>query len=91
MLPLYDYATSIIPIDNILPQTPRRELILKGIFLGGFIYRIVGKFGGGKVWWINRSANRLLIVSINLYGLSLANHGQFAKPSRTKLSHCTVT
>ena len=45
MLPLYDYATLIIPIDNILPQTPRRELILKGIFLGGFIYRIVGKFG----------------------------------------------
>ena len=51
--------------------------------------RIVGKFGGGgkfgkmtrfkhwqkKVWQINGSANRLLIVSINLDGFSLANHG----------------
>ena len=28
-----------------------------------------------KVWQIYRSANRLLIVSINLDGLSLANRG----------------
>ena len=34
---------------------------------------------------INRSANRLLIVSTNLDGFSLANHGLFAK-----LSHYTV-
>ena len=39
---------------------------------------------GGKVWWekvwqINRSANRLLMISTNLDGFSLANYGQFAK------------
>ena len=34
-----------------------------------------------KVWRINRSANRLLIVSTNLDGFSLVNHGQFAKLS----------
>ena len=32
-----------------------------------------------KVWWINRSANRLLIVSANLDGFNLMNHGWFAK------------
>ena len=50
------------------------------------IYCIAGKFGGGKfgkltlfkhlkVWRINRSANRLLIVSTTLDGYSLMNHG----------------
>ena len=34
-----------------------------------------------KVWRINRSANRLLIVSTNLDGFSLTNRGQFAKHS----------
>ena len=51
-----------------------------------------GNFGGGnvgeltrfehlakKVWQINRSANRLLMISTNLDGCSLANHVQFAK------------
>ena len=64
-------------------------------------YRIVGKFGQGKVWridsfrafgerklQINRSANRLLIVSTNLDGFSLVNHRQFAK--FVKLSHYMV-
>ena len=32
-----------------------------------------------KVWWINRSAKRLLIVNTNLDGLSLENHEQFDK------------
>ena len=32
-----------------------------------------------KVWRINRSANRLLIVSTTLDGFSLANHGRFTK------------
>ena len=32
-----------------------------------------------KIWRINRSANRLLIVSTNLDGFSLANHGRFTK------------
>ena len=41
-----------------------------------------------KVWQINRSANRLFIVSINLDGFSLANHRWFAKFA--KLSHYTV-
>ena len=39
---------------------------------------------GKKVWQINTSANRLLIVSTNSDGFSLVNHGQcakFAKPS----------
>ena len=45
---------------------------------------IVGKFCGSKVWRINRSPNRSLIVSTNLNGFSLVNHGRFAK--FTKLS-----
>ena len=32
-----------------------------------------------SLWRINRSANKLLIVSTNLDGFSLANHGRFAK------------
>ena len=32
-----------------------------------------------KIWQMNRSANRLLIVSTNLDGFSLVNHGQFVK------------
>ena len=32
-----------------------------------------------KVWRINRSANRLLLVSTNLDGFNLANYGQFTK------------
>ena len=32
-----------------------------------------------KILRINRSANRLLIISTNLDGFGLANHGQFAK------------
>ena len=46
-----------------------------------------------KVWWINRSANKLLIVSIYLNGFILANHGQFAKftkHSPAKLSRYTI-
>ena len=47
----------------------------------------MGKFGeltcfehlAKKVWQINRSANRLLIVSTNLNGFSLVNRWQFAK------------
>ena len=61
-------------------------------------YRIAGKFGNltlfehlaKKVWQINRSTNRLLIVSTNLDSFSLANHGGFAKFSPTKLSHYMV-
>ena len=41
-----------------------------------------------KVWWINRSANRLSIVSAKLDGFGLANHGRFAKFA--KLSRYTV-
>ena len=43
----------------------------------------------GKVWQLNRSAKRLLVVSTSLDGFSLANHGRFAKfaeLSPTKLS-----
>ena len=32
-----------------------------------------------KIWRINKSANRWLIISTNLDVFSLANHGQFAK------------
>ena len=42
-----------------------------------------------KVCQINRSANRLLIISTNLDGFSLVNCGQFAKFA-TKLSRYTV-
>ena len=39
-----------------------------------------------KVWRMNRSANRLSIVTTNLDGFSLANHGRFVKFA--KLSPC---
>ena len=39
-----------------------------------------------KVWRMNSSANRLSIVTTNLYGFSLANHRRFAK--FVKLSPC---
>ena len=64
-------------------------------------YCIAGRFGEltrfeylvKKVWQINRSANRLLIVSTNLDGFSLVNHGRFtkfAKLSPVKVSRYTV-
>ena len=40
-----------------------------------------------KVWRINRSANRLLIVSTNLDRFSLVNHGRFAKLSCYTVQH----
>ena len=52
-----------------------------------------GNVSQGKVWQINKSANRLLIVSTNLDGFSLVNQGQFskfAKLSPYKPSHHTV-
>ena len=53
------------------------------------MYRIAGNFGEltrsehlAKESLVNyRSANKLLIVSTNLNGFSLANHGRFAKIS----------
>ena len=64
-------------------------------------YRIMGKFGGGKVgkfiriwqknvWQINRSAKRSLIVSTNLYGFSLTNHGRFRKLSCYTVCICIL-
>ena len=47
-----------------------------------------------KVWRMNRSANWLSIVTTNLYGFSLANHGRiakFTKHSPAKLSRYTIT
>ena len=65
------------------------------------IYRIAGKFGreklcefalsehlAKKVWRMNRSANRLSIVTTNLDGFGLVNHGRFAK--FTKFSPCQI-
>ena len=58
-------------------------------------YRIAGKFGEltflsiwrKKVWRINRSANRLLIVRTNLDGFNLANHGRFTKFANLRPPH----
>ena len=41
---------------------PACDVIIKQTFVDINVYRIVGKFGGGKVWQINRLADRLLIV-----------------------------
>ena len=44
-----------------------------------------------KVWQLNRSARRILIVRTNLVGFSLANHRLFTKLfPPTKLSHYMV-
>ena len=58
-------------------------------------YHIGGKFGELTLFehlakGINTSANRLLIVSTNLDGFSLASHRRFAKLSAIKLSSYTV-
>ena len=54
------------------------------------IYGMEGKSGRGEIWQIdfvssilqiNRTANRLLIISTNLDGFSLVNHGRFANVS----------
>jgi len=62
-------------------------------------YYIVGKFGGGKVWWIyllwafgkkvwrmNIFSQKVITVSRNFVGFSLVNHGWFTKFA--KLSAC---
>ena len=67
-------------------------------------YHIAKSLAGGKfgeltllnIWrkkvWINRSAKKLLIVSTNLDGFSLMNHGWFAKlPHPTKFSRYMVS
>ena len=41
--------------------------------------RLISSIWQKKVWRINRSANRILIVSTNLDGFSLVNHGWFTK------------
>ena len=59
----------------------QRQKILK------ISYRIAGKFGEftvmsvwrGKVWRMDRFSHKVIIISKNLDGFSLANHGRFAK------------
>ena len=70
--------------------------IVKFTFDLYYNYHIAGKFGELTLFeplvkeslQINRTANRLLIVSTNLNGFSLVNHGRFAKFA--KLSRYTV-
>ena len=54
------------------------DLYLMSLYIYS-IYCIAGKFGEGKVWRINISANKLFIVSTNFDGFSLANYGRFTK------------
>ena len=50
-------------------------------------YRIAGKFGKftvmsvwrGKVWRMDRFSHKVILISKNLDGFSLANHGRFTK------------
>ena len=64
-----------------------------------YVYRIVGKFGGRRVGEFERLAKKfgesidrpkLLIVSTNLNGFSLVNHGWLTNTPPTKLSRYTV-
>ena len=57
-------------------------VVLKVLENRGKIWRGNVSIWRKKNWRINRSANRLLIVSTNLDGFSLANHGWFTKLSR---------
>ena len=63
-------------IDCLHNSIPYRGKVLWGERL---VNRVVLSIWQKKVWRINRSANRLLIISTNLDGFSLANHGRFAK------------
>ena len=65
--------------------------MLQRLLYTGKVWRIdfFQAYGERKFGEFNRSANRLLIVSTNLDGFSLANHGQSTKFA--KLSRYTVT
>ena len=54
------------------------------------MYQLVQAFDE-KIWQMNRSAIRLLIVSANLDDFSLANHRRFTKLPPTKLSCYAVS
>ena len=64
---------SLLPLHCL--YTIWRETLAGGTLANWLILSIWRK----KVWQINRSANRLLMISTNLDGFSLANHGRFAK------------
>ena len=52
----------------------------RGTLVGGNIGKLICfKHLAKESWWINRSANRLLMISTNLDDYSLVNHGQFTK------------
>ena len=55
--------------------TVQRESLAGESLANWLILNILWK----KVWWVNRSANRLLIINANLDGFSLANHERFAE------------
>ena len=68
---------------HILNDVPYSGKVWQGESLTSWLFSSIWQ---KKVWRINRSANRLSIVSTKLDGFSLANHGRFAK--FTKLSPC---
>ena len=55
--------------------TVERESLAGRMFGEFILFRCLVK----KVWWMNRSAKRLLIVTTTLDGFSLANHRRFTK------------
>ena len=72
---------SVNPVMTYL--VPHSGKVWQGESLANWLFLSIWR---KKVWRINRSANRLSIVSTKLDGFSLANHRQFAK--FTKLSPC---
>ena len=65
-------------LDKKANTSPHSRKVWRGETLANWFFLSLWQ---KKVWRINRSANRLFIVSTNLDGFSLANHGWFAKLS----------
>ena len=90
LMPTFVHYTSTVLLPGLVNWSALLERIL--ILYGGKLWQgeslvnwLVSSIWWKKVWWIDRSVNRLLIISTNLDGFSLANHGRFAKFAKVSL------
>ena len=70
------YKRNKIMRSTASPHVPYSRKVWQGESLANRLFLNLWR---KKVWWINRPANKLFIVSTNLEGFSLVNHGWFAK------------
>ena len=68
--------SKVVNYHYVLRWLPYSGKVWRGESLANWLFSNIWRM---NVWRINRSANRLSIVSTKLEGFSLANHGWFAK------------